>query len=106
MSPPLELLTRNVKSYQGIRSSPMDTCSGLFDPLVTMVCNVADTSKAEMKTYGLVALAPLAITHESPLTDATSAIDGRGRGPKAITTANIQIGSREFHLKHLAERAE
>ena len=33
MSPGVELLTRDVKSCRGIRSSPMDTCPSPFYPL-------------------------------------------------------------------------
>ena len=33
MSPGVELLTRDVKSCRGIRSSPMDTCPSPFHPM-------------------------------------------------------------------------
>ena len=68
MSPGVELLTRDVKSCRGIRGSPMDTCPSPFHPRVRIVpvCDVGDTCEAEMKSYGLAALAPLAITHPSP----------------------------------------
>ena len=62
MSPVVELSTRDVKSCRGIRSSPMGTCPSPFHPRVRTVpvCNVGDTTEAEMKDYGLAALAPLA----------------------------------------------
>ena len=52
----------------GIRSSPKDTCPSPFHPHVRTVpvCNEGDTFEAEMKSYGLAAPAPLAITHPSP----------------------------------------
>ena len=52
----VELLTRDVKSCRGIRSSPMDTCPSPFHPRVRTlpVCSVGDTTEAEMKGYGLV----------------------------------------------------
>ena len=37
LSSGVELLTRNVKSCRGIRSSPMDTCSSPFHPPVRTV---------------------------------------------------------------------
>ena len=45
MSPGVELLTRDVKSCRGIRSSPMDTCPSPFHPCVRTVpvCSVGDT---------------------------------------------------------------
>ena len=45
MSPVGELLTRDVKSCRGIRSSPMDTCPSPFHPCVrtVLVCSVRDT---------------------------------------------------------------
>ena len=80
MSPGVELLNRGVKSYRDIRNSPVDTCPSLFHPGVKSmpVCKVADTSEADMKSYGLAALATLAITHPSPRIDATGATGGRG----------------------------
>ena len=50
MSTGVELLTRDVKSCRGIRSSPMDTCPGPFHPRVRTVpvCSVGDTTEAEM----------------------------------------------------------
>ena len=54
MSPGVELLTRDVKSCRGIRSSPVDTCPSPFHPRVMTVpvCSVDDTTEAEMKGYG------------------------------------------------------
>ena len=68
MSPGVELLTRDVKSCRGIRSSPMDISPSPSQPCVRLVpvCNVGDTTEAEMKSYGLAALAPLATTYPSP----------------------------------------
>ena len=50
MSPRVELLTRDVKSCRGIRSSPMDTCPSPFHPRVrtVTVCSVGDTTEADM----------------------------------------------------------
>ena len=108
MSPGVELLTRDVKSCRGIRSSPMDTCPSPFHLRVRTVpvCNVGDTSEAEMKSCGLAALAPLAITHPSPPTDGTGGTGGFGRGTKAIATANLQIKLSEFDPKNLPKWAE
>ena len=91
MSPGVEPLTREVKSCGGIRSSPMDTCPSPFHPRVRMVpvCNVGDTTEAEMKSYGLAALAPLATMHPSPCSGGTPDPDVPGRGTKAIATANL-----------------
>ena len=68
MSSDVELLTRDLKSCGGIRSSPMDTCPSPFPPRVRIVpvCSVGDTTEAEMKGYGLAALAPLATACPSP----------------------------------------
>ena len=65
MLPGVELLTRNLKSWQRIRRPPMATCPRHFDPRVRTVpvCNVGDTSEADVKTFGLAELVPLAITH-------------------------------------------
>ena len=41
MSPGVELLTRDVKSCRGIRSSPMDTCPSPLHPCVRTVPNSA-----------------------------------------------------------------
>ena len=59
-----------------------------------------------MKSYGLAAVAPLAITHPPPSTDATVATCGWGRGTKAIATANLQIKLPEFDPKNLPQWAE
>ena len=68
LSPGVELLTRDVKSCRGIRSSPMDTCPSPFHPRVRTlpVCSVGGTTEAELKGYGLAALAPLATVYPSP----------------------------------------
>ena len=93
ISPGVELLTREVKSCRGIRSSPMDTCPSPFHPRVRTVpvCNVGDTTEAEMKGYGLAALAPLATVNPSPLSGGTGDTGVPGRGTKAIATVNLQI---------------
>ena len=64
----VELVTRDVKSCRSIRSSPMHTCPSPSHPCVSTVpvCSVGDTAEAEMKSYDLAALAPLATTHPSP----------------------------------------
>ena len=68
MSPGVELLTWDVKSCTGIRSSPMDTCPSPFHNRVRTVpvCSVGDTTEAMIKGYGLAALAPLAAVYPSP----------------------------------------
>ena len=108
MSPGAELLTRDVKSCRRIRSSPMDTCPSPFHPRVRTVpvCRVCDTTEAEMKGYGLPALAPLATGHPSPLSGGTGDTGVPGRGTKAIATANLQIDLPEFNLHNLPEWAE
>ena len=65
MSVGLELLTRDVKSCKGIGSSTMEMCPVSFHPCLRTlpVCNVGHTSEANMKSYGLAALAPVASTH-------------------------------------------
>ena len=102
MSPGVELLTRDVKSCRGIRSSPMDTCPSPFHARVRTVpvCSVGDTTEAEMKGYGLSALAPLATVHPSPLSGGTgdSGVPGRETNP--------QIKLPEFDPKTLPEWAE
>ena len=70
------------------------------------VCNVGDPSGAWMKSYGLAALAPLAITHPSPRPCVTGDTCRLGRGMNAIATANHQIDLSEFDSKMLPERAE
>ena len=90
MLPGVELPTRDVNSCRGIHSSPMDTYPSPFHPPVRIlpVCNVGNTS--EMKSYGMAALAPLAITHPS----------------QAIATTNLHIELPEFDPKNLPEWAE
>ena len=93
MSPGVELLTRDVKSCGGIRSSPLDTCPSPFHPGVRTVpvCSVGDTTEAEMKGYGLAALAPLATVYPSPPSGGTCSPAVPGRETKAIATVNLQI---------------
>ena len=59
-----------------------------------------------MKSYGLAALAPLAITHPAPLSGATGGQGVQGRGTKAITTANFQIQLPESDPNNLLEWAD
>ena len=108
MSPSVELLTRDVKSCRGIRNSAMDTSPSPFHPRVrtVSVCSVGDTTEAEMKSYGLAALAPLATTHPSPPSGGTGDLDVPGRGTKANGTANLQIELPEFDPKSLPEWTE
>ena len=108
MSPGVELLTRDVKSCGGIRSSPMDTCPSPFHPCVRTVpvCSVGDTTEAEMKGYGLEALAPLARVYPSPLSSGTGDTGVPGRGTKAIATANLQIKPPRFDPINLPEWAQ
>ena len=103
MSPGVELLTRDVKSCKGIHSSPMDTCPSCFHPRVRTVpvCSVGDTTEAEMKGYGLAALAPLAAVYPLPPSGGTGDTGAPVRGPKAIATANLQIELPEFDPKKL-----
>ena len=91
LSPGVDLLTRDVKSCRGIRSSPLDTCPSPFHPPVRSVpvCSVGHTTEAEMKGYGLSALAELATVHPSPLSGGTGDTGVPGRGTKAIATVNI-----------------
>ena len=107
MSPGVELLTKDVKSCRGIRSSPMDTCPSPFHPRVRIVpcCSVGDTTEAEMKGYGLAALATLATVCPSPPSGGTSDTSVPGRGTKALATANLQIKLPEFDPKNLPEWA-
>ena len=108
MSPGSALLTRDVKSCGGIRSSPMDSFPSLFHPRVRTVpvCSVGDTTEAEMKDYRLAALAPLAKVYPSPLSGGTGDQSVTGTGTKAIATANLQIKLPELDLKSLPEWAE
>ena len=108
MSPDVELLARDVKSCRGIRGFPMDTRPSPFYPRVRTVpvCNVGDTSKAELKSYGLAALAPWAITHPLPPPDGRPGIGGLGRETKAIATASNQMKLPVSDPKNLSERVE
>ena len=108
MSPRVELLTRDVKSCRGIRSSPIDSSLSPFHRHVRTVpiCSVGDTTEAEMKGYGLSALAPWATVHPSPLSGGTRDTGVPGRGTKAIATANLQIELPEFDPQKLSEWAE
>ena len=108
MSTGVEPLTRDVKSCRGIRSSPMDTCPRPCHPHVKTVpvCTVGHTTEAEMKSYGLAALAPLATKHPSPPSSGTGDPGVPGRGRKAIATANLQIELPEFDPENLPEWAE
>ena len=98
MSPGVQLLTRDVKSCRGIRTSPLDTCPSSFHPCLRTVpvCTVDDTTEAEIKSYGLAAPAPLATTHTSAPSGGTGDPGVPGRGSKAIATANLQIELPEF----------
>ena len=108
MSPGVELLTRDVKSCRGIRSSHMHTCPSPFHNRVRTVpvCTVGDITEAEMNIYGLAALAPLASTHSSPPSGGTGDPGEPRRGTKAIATANLQIELPEFGPKNLPEWAQ
>ena len=85
MFPGVELLTRVVKSCRGIRSSPVDTCPSPFHPRVRTVpvCSVGDTTEAEMKGYGLSALAPWpqCTPHPSQVVQVTQVSQGGERRP-------------------------
>ena len=70
------------------------------------VCSVGNTTEAEIKSYGLDALAPLATTHTSPSSGGTGDPGVRGRGTNATATANLQIEFPEFDLKNVHERAQ
>ena len=102
MSPGVELLPRDVKSSRGITSSPMDRCPSRFHTRVRTVpvCSVGDTTEAEMKGYGLAALAPLATVYPSPPSGGTGEPGVPGRGRKAIATANLQIEVPKFDPKN------
>ena len=108
MSPGDEMLTRDVRSCRGIRSSPMDTCPSPFHPRVRTVplCSVRNTAEAEMKGHGLAALAPLATVYPSPLSGGTVDTSVPGRGTKAIATGNLQIELPEVDPKNLPEWGE
>ena len=91
MSPGVELYTREVKSCRGMRSSPMDTYPSPFHPRVRTVpvCSVGDTTEAEMKGYGLAALAPLASVYPSLPSCGAGDPGVLVRGTKAIAAANL-----------------
>ena len=59
-----------------------------------------------MKSYGLAAVAPLAITHRSSPSDGRADPGVPRRGRKAIATANLQIKLTEFNPKSLPGWAE
>ena len=88
ISPGVKLLTRDVESCRG-RSSSMNTCSSPFHPRVRTVpvCSAGDTTEAQMKSYGLAALAPFATTYPSASSGGTGDLGVPGRGMKAIATA-------------------
>ena len=85
-----------------------DTCPRPFDLRVgiVFVCNVGDASEAKMKSHGLGALAPLAISPASPPSSGTGSIGGLGRVTKAMATANLEIELPEFNPKNLREWGE
>ena len=108
ISPVVELLTRDVKSCGGIRSSPMDTCPSPSHPHVRTVpvCSVGDTTEADTKGHGLAAPVPLATVNLSPPSGGTGDPGVPGRGMKAITTANLQMELPEFDPKNLPKWAD
>ena len=108
MSPGVELITRDLKSCRGIRSTPLDTCPSCFHPRVRTVpvCTVGDSTEAKMKGYGLAALAPLATVYPPPPSSGTGDTGVPGRGTKGIATANLQTELPEFDPKNLPEWAE
>ena len=79
----------------------MDTCPSPFHPRVRTVpvYSVGDTTEAEMKGYGLSALAQLATVHPSPLSVGETDPGVPGRGTKAIATVNLQIEFPELDPK-------
>ena len=108
MSAGVELLTTDEKRCIGIRSSPMDTCPSPFHPRVRTLpmCSVGDTTEAEMKGYGLAALAPLARMYASPPSSGTDDPGVLCWGTKAIAMANLEIEVPGFDPKNLPEWAE
>ena len=108
MSPGVELLTRDMKSCRGIRSSPTDTCPSPFQPRVRTVpvCSVGDTTEAETTSYDLAALAPMATVYPSLPSGGTGDPGVPGRGTKAIATANLQTELPEVDPNNLPEWAE
>ena len=67
MAPGVELLTRDVKTCRGIRSSRMDTCPSPFHRRVRTlpVCIAGVSFEDEMKSFGQAARVPLATKHPS-----------------------------------------
>ena len=66
-------------------------------------CNAINASEAEMKSYGLAAVAPWAITHPSPPSSGTGGTGGLGKGAKAVAKANLQIELPDFNPENLPE---
>ena len=97
----VEVLTRDMKSGKSIRGSPMDTCPSPFHLRVRSepVGSVGDTTEAEMKSYGVAPLAPLATTQLSALSRRTGDPGLPSRGTKAIATANLGSNSRILNPK-------
>ena len=85
----------------------MDICPSPLHPGVRTVpaCSVGDTTAAEIKGYGLAALAPLATVYPWPLSGETGDPGVPGRGTKAIATANLEMELPEFDSKNLPEWA-
>ena len=108
MSAGVELLTRDVKSCRGICRSPMVTCPSPFHPRVRTVpvYSIGDPTEAEMKGYGLSALASLTTVHPSALSGGTGDTVVPGRRTKAIATANLQMELPQFDPDNLPEWAE
>ena len=104
----VQLLTKDMKSCRGIHSSSLDTCCSSFQARARTapVCSVGDTIEAEMKSYGLAALAQLATTHPSPNSGGTGDPGVPVRGTKAIATANVQIEVPELDPKNLPDWAQ
>ena len=70
------------------------------------VCSVGDTGEAEMKGYGLAALAPLATVYLPAPSGGAGDPGVPGRGMKAIATANLQIELPESNPKNQPDWAE
>ena len=96
-----DLLTRDMESCRGIHGTLMDIRPTPFNPRVRTVpvCNVLNSSEAELKSYGLPALAQLDITPTPPPPGWTGGTGGLGRGKKAIAAANVYIQVPEFDPK-------
>ena len=103
MSPDVDLLTRDVKSCRGIRSSPMDTCPSPFRPGVRTVpvCSAGNTTETEMRSYALAALALLATTHPSAPAGGMGDPGVASRGTKAIATEHLRINLPDFEPNNL-----